>query len=103
MGVKYKEIKGSCTWIIVLWVVYIEDTCSELWSRFVSCDVEGTFHTPTQRGGLNLKLICCSHFTFVPRSDRRDRLQTSVLPYLFIPHIMIIMSAFRALYWKLAF
>jgi len=41
-GINYSKIKGSCKWIIGLWILYIENTCSELWSKFKGDDISGT-------------------------------------------------------------
>jgi hypothetical protein len=31
IGVKYLTIKCFGAWIIVPWIIYVEDTCSEVW------------------------------------------------------------------------
>jgi len=49
-------------------------------------------HSDSSRGS-KFKLIWF-HLTILKQSDRRVRLQTSVLPYLCIPHILIILIIF---------
>jgi len=57
--VKYQKVKSSGTWIIALWIVCIEDTCSELGSRFARDDINVTVNHPEDghMSGWNMSVV----------------------------------------------